>query len=229
MSGSAAFADTDVFVQSSNLGSTQWSQVTPIANAEPWLIDTLRALAKLQSLPPNWDGYGSPPIYSVALQTASRLVGTKEMAGLPAPSVAPVTGGGIDIAWQVRTHELEVEILPENLSYVIYTSGSTGKPKGVMVRHKNLISATVARSHLYGDPGRFLLLSPLAFDSSVAGIFGTLTRGGTLLDQSAQGGYRQPGVVQRIGGKAVEADHDHHPLLRRRLGGHRHAKCGAHH
>jgi amino acid adenylation domain-containing protein len=71
---------------------------------------------------------------------------------------------------------------PENLAYLIYTSGSTGKPKGVEVTHRNLVHSTHARALYYGPTaGRFLLLSSFAFDSSLAGIFGTLSRGGTLV------------------------------------------------
>ncbi len=69
----------------------------------------------------------------------------------------------------------------EHLAYVLYTSGSTGKPKGVMVSHQNLVSSTLARKLAYGNLGRFLLLSPISFDSSVAGIFGSLLQGGTLI------------------------------------------------
>jgi pristinamycin I synthase 3 and 4 len=68
-----------------------------------------------------------------------------------------------------------------HLAYLIYTSGSTGKPKGVMVSHQNLVSATFARKLAYGELGRFLLLSSISFDSSVAGIFGSLLHGGTLI------------------------------------------------
>lgn len=68
-----------------------------------------------------------------------------------------------------------------HLTYIIYTSGSTGTPKGVMVTHSNLVSSTAARIAYYPGPNRFLLLSPLGFDSSVAGIFGTLLQGGTLI------------------------------------------------
>ena len=75
----------------------------------------------------------------------------------------------------------DVGLTPENLVYVIYTSGSTGTPKGVLVAHQNLVSSTFARKVTYGKLGRFLLLSPLWFDSSVAGIFGTLTNGDTLI------------------------------------------------
>src|SRR5271169_663062 len=70
----------------------------------------------------------------------------------------------------------------DNLAYVIYTSGSTGGPKGVPVTHRNLAHSNHARLQYYPDSaGRFLLLSSYAFDSSVAGIFHSLTSGGTLV------------------------------------------------
>lgn len=69
-----------------------------------------------------------------------------------------------------------------DLAYVIHTSGSTGRPKGVMVTHRNLVQSTRARAvHYHEGVERFLLLSSFAFDSSVAGIFWTLTTGGTLV------------------------------------------------
>ena len=70
----------------------------------------------------------------------------------------------------------------ENLAYVIHTSGSTGTPKGVMVGHRNLVASTLARVRTYGEaPPTFLMPSSFAFDSSVAGLFWTLTRGGSLV------------------------------------------------
>ncbi len=73
-------------------------------------------------------------------------------------------------------------LTPRNLAYLIYTSGSTGQPKGVMIEHRGLIASTLARTTVYkpGCDAVFLLLSSMAFDSSVAGIFGTLTTGGAL-------------------------------------------------
>ena len=70
----------------------------------------------------------------------------------------------------------------DQLAYMIYTSGSSGKPKGVMVSHANLSYSTAARTEYYGpSPETFLLLSSFAFDSSIAGIFGTLATGGKLV------------------------------------------------
>ncbi|HET9182778.1 MAG TPA: amino acid adenylation domain-containing protein [Candidatus Angelobacter sp.] len=86
------------------------------------------------------------------------------------------------------SHQPDSSLLPVSaglkgghLAYLIYTSGSTGKPKGVMVSHQNLVSATLARKLAYGNLGSFLLLSSISFDSSVAGIFGSLVCGGTLI------------------------------------------------
>ncbi len=80
------------------------------------------------------------------------------------------------------TKNLNCVTSPDNLAYVIYTSGSTGTPKGVGITHRNVIYSTVARLNYYQTPVTgFLLLSSLAFDSSVAGIFGTLCQGGRLV------------------------------------------------
>ena len=78
------------------------------------------------------------------------------------------------------THAVKTGL--NDLSYVIHTSGSTGAPKGVEVTHGALLQSTLARTQFYKDtPRRFLLLSPIWFDSSVAGIFWTLCSGGTLV------------------------------------------------
>lgn len=74
---------------------------------------------------------------------------------------------------------------PEDPAYLIYTSGSTGEPRGVVVSHHNLAASTQARLMVYPGTPTFLLLSPLAFDSSVAGIWGTLLAGGCLVVASA--------------------------------------------
>jgi len=85
-----------------------------------------------------------------------------------------------ELAQQPTTNP-EIPLTDTDLAYVIYTSGSTGNPKGVLVSHGNLMHSTVARFLYYREPVEsFLLLSSYAFDSSVAGIFWTLSQGGTL-------------------------------------------------
>src|SRR5215467_7233644 len=74
-------------------------------------------------------------------------------------------------------------VRPQNLAYVIYTSGSTGTPKGVAVEHRHLLASNAARSLFYAEsqPQRFLLLSSISFDSSIAGIFWNLLSGGAIV------------------------------------------------
>src|SRR5205823_6314664 len=74
-------------------------------------------------------------------------------------------------------------VRPQNLAYVIYTSGSTGTPKGVAVEHRHLLASNTARSLFYAElqPHRFLLLSSISFDSSIAGIFWSLLSGGAIV------------------------------------------------
>ncbi|MGZ4964422.1 MAG: amino acid adenylation domain-containing protein, partial [Limisphaerales bacterium] len=73
-------------------------------------------------------------------------------------------------------------VTANDLAYVLFTSGSTGAPKGVQVTHGNLLHSTLARLDYYAQPVRsFLLASPHWFDSSVAGIFWTLSQAGQLV------------------------------------------------
>ena len=79
-----------------------------------------------------------------------------------------------------QTYKANVDM--GSLAYAIYTSGSTGKPKGVPISNKNLWTSLISRYQFYkSDPDSFLLMSSFAFDSSVAGIYWTLTRGGKLV------------------------------------------------
>ncbi|MER7403724.1 amino acid adenylation domain-containing protein [Streptomyces sp. NPDC000070] len=86
-----------------------------------------------------------------------------------------------DLAEQ-SDQNLEFTGSAHDLAYVMFTSGSTGRPNGVMVSHANLAASTTARWSRYDtEPERYLLLSSLSFDSSVAGIYWTLTTGGALV------------------------------------------------
>ncbi|WP_328323382.1 MULTISPECIES: non-ribosomal peptide synthetase [unclassified Streptomyces] len=87
------------------------------------------------------------------------------------------------VAWTTPAAGTTVPVTPEQPAYVIFTSGSTGRPKGVEITHRNLAHATRARLSVYRpEPDSAALLIPtIAFDSSVAVLFGTLGAGGCLV------------------------------------------------
>ncbi|KAL1922849.1 uncharacterized protein VTP21DRAFT_9225 [Calcarisporiella thermophila] len=75
----------------------------------------------------------------------------------------------------------------DDLAYIIFTSGTTGKPKGVMLAHKGVASNIMMHpiTSLLGPGTRVGQFSAIAFDSSVADIFSTLSKGATLVLQGA--------------------------------------------
>ncbi len=88
-------------------------------------------------------------------------------------------------------------------AYILYTSGSTGRPKGVVITHGNLSVSNGARSQVYNTPPkRFLLLSSIAFDSSVAGLFWTLATGGALVIPTDE----EAGDPRRLAQLIIEAE-----------------------
>ncbi|QMU70041.1 non-ribosomal peptide synthetase [Streptacidiphilus sp. P02-A3a] len=86
-------------------------------------------------------------------------------------------------AWSTGAVGEAAPVAPDASAYVIFTSGSTGRPKGVEITHRNLSHSIRARLRVYRpEPDSASLLIPtIAFDSSVAVLFGTLSAGGCLV------------------------------------------------
>lgn len=95
----------------------------------------------------------------------------------------------------------------DGVAYVVWTSGSTGDPKGVVVERGHLARSTEARLEYYADRDMqtFLLLSSMAVDSSVAGLFGTLCSGGQLVLPAARAEQDVFGLARLIEEAGVSA------------------------
>ncbi len=97
----------------SSVPNSQWSGVTVLSNASPWLARVLRSVAALATFPPEWDGYKSPAIQQAAVESACRLLTAIEAEDLPVPQACPGPGGGLQIEWRAKNRELELELTPD--------------------------------------------------------------------------------------------------------------------
>ena len=99
------------------------------------LRPTLKRLAQLEGLEPDWDTYGALPLTSTALACADALV--RKVVDLygaafgeqSAPyTVMPIADGGVSIEWRGASADLELDIGPGGeLSYLLITRGDDGR------------------------------------------------------------------------------------------------------
>jgi len=124
--------------------------VFDVPDISKWQKDVLIRLLELIRLPKNWDSYGSePPRQSVANLTWI-ILGTLELEHLPTPFIAPVSGGGLQIEWQIGNRGLELEILIDGLVNYLKTEGAESIEEGQLefVEEGQLEIAKVSVQHL---------------------------------------------------------------------------------
>lgn len=91
----------------------QWSSVIPTRALSQWQIQGIKRLNKVLSLPENWDSYGSCPPTQDAANTAMDVLTRIDMDYFVAPRVVPISGGGLQLEWEIGTRALELEILSD--------------------------------------------------------------------------------------------------------------------
>ncbi|KAK3681229.1 polyketide synthase [Podospora appendiculata] len=127
---------------------------------------------------------------------AKQLVGGEIKADI---LVVPQSTPDLAVAWTAP------DIVPNTPFYTIYTSGSTGKPKAVPHTHRTTqaMLSTHNTYHQISSADKILSQSSIAFDLSVAQIWGALTSGARLLlaksnirkDPSALASFMRRGEV----------------------------------
>ncbi|WP_018267990.1 non-ribosomal peptide synthetase [Methylosinus sp. LW4] len=136
--------------------------------------------------------------YVLSDARAGALLTTRELASNLDQIAVPIAILDQNVLGSMPDHPVISNVAPENVAYIIYTSGSTGRAKGVMATHRNAVASTRARLERYAEPvAGFLLLSSISFDSSLAGLFWTLSQGGRLHIPSERV-RRDPGALIRL-------------------------------
>jgi hypothetical protein len=105
------------------LGRT-WNTAYEIDALNEWQLRVIRKIMALRGLPQGWNSYGSAPISDETIDEAVRLVGSNIFPpALGAPSVFPLSGGGIQLTWTMGSREVELEVNAERGSEVVVSSG----------------------------------------------------------------------------------------------------------
>jgi hypothetical protein len=85
------------------------AQDTPV----PWLLPTVRELRALLALPDGWNSYRAARIDPGAILTALELLAQTMTPTTPAPSVVPMSRGGVQLEWHEQGVDLEVSVDPD--------------------------------------------------------------------------------------------------------------------
>lgn len=112
------------------LNPAQWSSVIPTRALSQWQIQGIKRLYEVLSLPENWDSYGSPAPTQDAANTAMDLLTGIDIDYFVAPRVVPISGGGLQLEWQVETRRLELEILSNGSVEYLTTERQESRGEG---------------------------------------------------------------------------------------------------
>jgi hypothetical protein len=102
----------DVRTQISRSSSTG-NRVYLVGGLNRWQVEALQKLARFSDFQVNWDSYNSQPISDKVLDVVSEIISNISIDKLPTPRVSPIKGGGIQLAWEKGTREVELEIRPD--------------------------------------------------------------------------------------------------------------------
>jgi hypothetical protein len=87
-------------------GYAQW---VPVLQSQ-WKITAIKRLNQVLSLPQNWDSYGSCPPTNTAANKAKRILTDIDIEYFLAPRVVPLSGGGLQLEWEIGPRSLELHI-----------------------------------------------------------------------------------------------------------------------
>lgn len=113
------------FVEWNDGGSANTSDLSK--PAEPaWIRSVAQRVRYLRGLRKGWDGHLSAPIQADILSFALSILDSSMRPFTPAPFIAPVSGGGLQIEWHEGGVDIELYI-PQPLRAELYVEYSDGR------------------------------------------------------------------------------------------------------
>lgn len=96
-----------------NAGATSATQVyEPVE--EIWRAVVEARLKKLGTYPHGWDGYQSSPPHPSVIAYARSVLNSVMQQDTPAPSIVPMSEGGLQLEWHRNGYDIELAIFSTN-------------------------------------------------------------------------------------------------------------------
>jgi hypothetical protein len=105
-------------------------QCTEIAGTScmpSWVEATVRSFVEIARLSENWDSYGGRAIERDLIVNALETLAVVMRDNFPAPSVVPLSDGGLQIEWHRKQKDLELVFSPDEEPYFFYYDKAAGK------------------------------------------------------------------------------------------------------
>jgi len=91
-----------------------------------WFDPVMQGFADLITLEPNWDSYHAKAIDKTIIQNALATLDALLTPASPAPSIVPLSSGGLQIEWHHNEHDLELVLEPRQRIEFYYKNSLTG-------------------------------------------------------------------------------------------------------
>ena len=125
------------------LGSTGSKSLASDLTLPGWLKPTIQALGDLFELPKNWDGYGAEQIHGHIPLRALAVLREVMDYDSPAPSIVPLSDGGIQLEWHRHGRSLEIEFPTDAAPSFFYYEESGGEVEGQVSRSYDQIQTYI--------------------------------------------------------------------------------------
>lgn len=98
----------------------------PVHVLPDWVRPTVAAFIGIENLVDNWDSYGGKAINRDLINQSLFMLGMVMQPNSPAPSVVPMSDGGLQIEWHRRQQDLEIVFTTDEAPQFFYRNRATG-------------------------------------------------------------------------------------------------------
>jgi len=92
----------------------------------PWFDSVMQGFADLSTLEPDWDSYNAKPIEGTVIHKAIALLDALFTPKTPAPSIVPLSSGGLQVEWHRADRDLEIVFEPNQEVEFFYKNPVSG-------------------------------------------------------------------------------------------------------